>query len=187
MNTAPAVVVPLADGFEEVEAVAIVDVLRRAGEATAFASLGRGAVRGAHGIDVVPDCALDDLGPGPYRAVILPGGMPGSERLRDDARVLRLVTATYDAGGVVAAVCAAPIALAAAGVLRGRRAVCYPGFEDALTAAGTIVHTDRVWCDGRIVTARGAGTALEFALAVVAELRGADAARTLAEKMLVRR
>ena len=181
----PEVVVPLAPGFEEIEAVAIVDVLRRAGLRTAFASLEPGPVEGSHGIVIRSDMALDDVGQGPIRAVVLPGGMPGSARLRDDLRVRRLLVAVHAKGGVVAAVCAAPIALAAAGLLAGRRAVCFPGFETQLTGAD--VREDRVMVDDRVVTGRGAGVAVEFALAVVALLVDEAAAERLGDSMLVRR
>lgn len=178
------VVVPLAPGFEEVEAVAIVDVLRRAGLRTVFAGLAAGPVTGSHGIAVVPDATLDDVLSSAARAVVLPGGMPGAAHLRDDPRVGALLARVHAAGGVVAAVCAAPIALGKAGLLRGRRATCYPGFEGELTGA-TIV-ADRTATDGRVVTGRGPGAALEFALAVVALLKDEATARKLAEQMFVR-
>ena len=183
--TAFEVVVPLAPGFEEIEAVAVVDVLRRAGLRTAFAGLEPGSVEGSHGIGIRPDVSLDDVVPGPLRAVVLPGGMPGSARLRDDLRVRRLLVAVHAQGGVVAAVCAAPIALSAAGLLVGRKAVCFPGFESQLTGAD--VREDRVMVDDRIVTARGAGVAIEFALAVVALLIDESTARRIGASMLVLR
>lgn len=179
------VAVPLAPGFEELEAVAVVDVLRRAGLKTAFASLEAGPVVGSHGVAVVPDVTLDALDASKLRAVVLPGGMPGAARLRDDPRVRRLVAGTARRGGVVAAVCAAPIALAAAGVLSGRSATCYPGFEAELGDAR--VRADRVVTDGDVVTGKGPGAAAEFALAVVARLKGAEAAAKIAAQMFVTR
>jgi protein deglycase len=177
------VVVPLAPGFEETEAVAVIDVLRRAGLRTTIAGLQDGPIEGAHGIRVTPDATLKALDTTGATAVVLPGGMPGATNLRDDPLVRKLLIDVYGRGGVVAAVCAAPIALAAAVLLKGKRATCYPGFEDQLGDARR--ETDRVVVDGRVVTSRGPGTALEFALAVVRLLKSADVATTLGKQMLV--
>jgi protein deglycase len=179
------IVVPLAPGFEETEAVAIIDVLRRAKLKTVVASLTKGPVKGSHDIVVVPDATLDEIDLSSVRAVVLPGGMPGAANLRDDPRVTRLASDVLARGGVAAAVCAAPIALAKAGVLAGRTATTYPGFEDQLGDAKR--SDDRVVVDRRVITGRGPGVALEFALAVVAELKGRAVADEIAEQMLVRR
>src|SRR5262245_17725832 len=116
------VLVPLAEGFEEIEAVVIVDVLRRAGVDVLVAGLSAGSVRGAHGITLATDVALDAVDPARLAMVVLPGGMPGTKNLLRDARVLALVRALESSGRTVAAICAAPTVLAAAGVLEGRRA-----------------------------------------------------------------
>ncbi|MCC6213449.1 MAG: DJ-1/PfpI family protein [Polyangiaceae bacterium] len=172
----------LADGFEEIEAITVIDVLRRAGVAVTTLRLGDNPVRGAHGIAVLADDDLDAAGDGAaFGAVVLPGGMPGSARLRDDERVLRLVRSAASAGRVVAAICAAPIALAAAGVLEGRRATSYPGFE----LPGARRSDERVVVDDRVVTSRGPGTALDFALALVSELVSPAEAAKLRESMQV--
>jgi 4-methyl-5(b-hydroxyethyl)-thiazole monophosphate biosynthesis len=170
----------LAEGFEEIEAVTVIDVLRRASVDVTVAALGSSPVRGSHGITVSADTTLADAQGQAFDALILPGGMPGSQHLKDDPRVLELVRRQASAGKLTAAICAAPIALEAAGVLAGRRATSYPGEE--LPSART--SEERVVEDGPIVTSRGPGTAIDFAVALVARLVGAARAKTVREKML---
>jgi 4-methyl-5(b-hydroxyethyl)-thiazole monophosphate biosynthesis len=183
MSEQPTVVVPILPGFEEIEAVTIIDVLRRAEVRVLVASTAVGPVRGSHDIEVAADTALASVAAGAVDMIALPGGMPGAAALARDAEVQRLVRELAAAGKYTCAVCAAPIALAAAGVHRGKRVTCYPGFEGQL-AGGTLVE-DRVVADGTVVTSRGPGTALEFALALVALLRGETARAELARRMLV--
>ncbi len=171
----------LAEGFEEIEAVTVADVLRRAEVDTRLVGVAGRRVCGAHGIVLEADTVLADA-PGPFDAVVLPGGMPGAAHLRDDPAVRQLVRAQVERGALAAAICAAPMALAAAGVLDGRRATCYPGFEDRL--AGATVADAPVVEDGPVVTSRGPGTALAFALALVARLRGSEVRDALARGML---
>lgn len=176
----------LADGFEEIEAVTIVDVLRRADVRVTTASLRTKTVAGAHGIAIEADGLLEELLSGPsqpavFDALVLPGGMPGSKHLRDDARVMELVRQHAFASRIVAAICAAPIALEAAGVLRGKAATGYPGY--ALESAN--YRDERVVTDGNIITSRGPGTALEFALTLVERLVSVDRAVQLREAMVV--
>ena len=118
-----------------------------------------------------------------WEAVVLPGGLPGATNLRDDERVQDLLRHQNDAGRAVGAICAGPIALANAGVLEGRQATCYPGFEDQLT--GSSPCSDPVVVDGNVFTSRGVGTALPFALALVSRLRDEPTAATLRDRMLV--
>jgi len=162
-------IVPLANGFEEIEAVTIIDVLRRAGVDVTVAGVSELDVVGAHGIRIQADLHLADAARDTYDAVVLPGGLPGATNLRDDPRVLAAVREVVDQGGTAAAICAAPIVLEAAGLLRGRRVTCYPGFGVDLRSAADVVE-DRVVEDGQIVTSRGPGTAMDFALALVARL-----------------
>ncbi len=173
----------LAQGFEETEAVAIVDVLRRAGVEVHTASItGSTAVMGAHGISITADMLIDDLSGCPD-ALVLPGGMPGATNLANDQRVLDLVKKAHAADAVVGAICAAPTVLAAAEILSGVSVTCYPGFEAQL---GDAVPTSaRVQVDGRIVTGRGVGTAIEFALQVVVEMGLAEVAEKLKQGMIV--
>jgi 4-methyl-5(b-hydroxyethyl)-thiazole monophosphate biosynthesis len=172
----------LANGFEEIEAVTIIDVLRRGGVEVKAAALEGDSVLGSHDIRVAADCSIDELDVEGLDAEVLTGGLPGAEKLRDDARVKRLLVAAAAAKKLVCAICAAPIALDAAGVIEGRRATSYPGF--ALEDAEYV--TDRVVEEDHIVTSRGPGTALEFSLALVRRLVGHERATELRQKMLVR-
>jgi 4-methyl-5(b-hydroxyethyl)-thiazole monophosphate biosynthesis len=174
----------LAPGFEEIEAVTIIDVLRRAGIETSVLGVGgKGPVRGSHDITVDADRSLADAESDSWDIVILPGGLPGATNLRDDPRVLALLRRQHESGKRLGAICAAPIALGAAGVLEGRKATSYPGFEKELR--GATPSADRVVKDGNVITSRGPGTALEFALAIVADLEGKAAADKLRSGMLV--
>jgi protein deglycase len=175
----------LADGFEEIEAVTIVDVLRRADVKVTTASLTTKSVIGSHGIAIEADRLLDELlsstPPVTFDLLALPGGLPGSKHLRDDARVMDLVRQQAAASRIVAAICAAPIALEAAGVLRGKFATSYPGNE----LASASYREERVVTDGNIITSRGPGTALEFALTLVEQLVSVDRAKQLRAGMIV--
>jgi 4-methyl-5(b-hydroxyethyl)-thiazole monophosphate biosynthesis len=176
------VIVPLAEGFEEIEAVTIIDVLRRADVNVIVTGHQRGVVRGSHGIAVEVDRTIAEVDPSSVTMVVLPGGMPGAERLARDPDVQGLVRAVA-ARAKVAAICAAPMALAAAGVVAGKTATVYPGFEDRVTGARVV--QDRVVVDGNVVTGRGVGAAIEFSLTLVGILRGATAEAELAKRMLV--
>jgi protein deglycase len=181
--TSKTVCVLLAEGFEELEAITIIDVLRRAELAVTTLGVGGTDVRGAHGIVVKADAPLSSAAGKRWDLVVLPGGMPGASHLRDDKAVQALVKEQHARGGMLGAICAAPIALASAGVLAGRRATSYPGFGDQL--AGAKYSEDAVVVDGNIVTSRGPGTALSFALRLVAELTGASTAASVGQAMLV--
>lgn len=174
---------PLAEGFEEIEAVTIIDVLRRAGVEVRVAGLAPGPVRGSHGITLATDCDLDEVEAASLRMLVLPGGMPGSRHLAQDARVLALVRALEASGRTVAAICAAPTVLAAAGVLAGRQATAYPSVQSQLAGAEVQAQA-RVVRSGPLVTSQGVGTALEFALELVAELAGPARARELGAALL---
>jgi 4-methyl-5(b-hydroxyethyl)-thiazole monophosphate biosynthesis len=179
----PRVVVVLAEGFEEIEAVTPIDVLRRAGVEVVTAGVSGKRVLGSHGIVVEADTTLDALPP--CDAVILPGGMPGSDNLGKSEAVQALVRKTHAAGKHVAAICAAPaLALARSGVLEGKRATCYPGLEKHF-GAGVTRADERVVVDGKVVTSRGPGTALEFSLTLVEQLVSKQKADELRKGMLV--
>lgn len=171
----------LATGFEEMEAVIVIDVLRRASVEVTTAALGELVVEGSHTIPVLADTKLDDLGAATYDVVVLPGGQPGSQRLRDDARVQSLLRQQHAEGRMVAAICAAPSALEAAGLLHGRKATSFPGV--ALPSAE--YSEARVVVDGTLVTSRGPGTTFEFALTLVDLLVSASVAEKLRQGMLV--
>ncbi|MGQ0384276.1 MAG: DJ-1 family glyoxalase III [Gammaproteobacteria bacterium] len=171
------VLVPLAEGFEELEAVTIIDILRRAGIEVVVASLAGSPVTGSHGLRISADTPLAALAEQDFDMVALPGGMPGAEHLRKDARIGELLRRQRQKGRPVAAICAAPMVLQAAGVLEGRRATSYPGFLK--DARNTTVVSDAVVADDGVITSRGPGTALDFALALVAELAGSGARRSI--------
>jgi len=181
----PSVLVPLAPGFEDLEATTIVDILRRANVEVVTAGLQGGLVQGARGMRVQPDAALDDVLNRDFDMIALPGGLPGAEHLKNDARIQMLLKRMAAAGKYTTAICAAPIALAAAGLLDGRRATSYPGFVDKMPLPGTTYLADAVVVDGKVVTSRGPGTAMDFALALV-ELLVGRAIRDQVEAGLVR-
>jgi 4-methyl-5(b-hydroxyethyl)-thiazole monophosphate biosynthesis len=170
----PRVIVPLAPGCEELEAVTIVDLLRRAGIEVVTAGLGEGSVRAAHGTVLVPDAALDEALEADYDMVVLPGGMPGMENLKNDERILALLREMAEQGKYTAAICASPVVLAEAGLLKGKRATGYPGFLDRLGLDDVRLKKDPVVRDGKVITSRGPGTAMEFALELVEILAGKE-------------
>ncbi len=174
----------LIDGFEETEAVTVVDVLRRADVKVDVLGVEKRRVVGSHHIALEADALLADHAGDRYQLVVLPGGMPGAARLRDHDGVQAFLKAHHAAGRLVAAICAAPIALGKAGVLQGKRATCYPGFEEQLTGAD-VQKTTPVVKDGNVITSRAPGTAMAFSLALVDELCGAGTGKKLAAAMLV--
>lgn len=180
----PRILVPLAPGFEEIEAVGILDVLRRAGLEVVAAGLAPGPVEGSHGITLVPDADLASLDLDAFDAVVLPGGMPGTRNLMADERLLGLVRRLARAGRTTAAVCAAPLVLKAAGVVGEAPLTAHPSVRAEL-AGLRVVDGPRVVESGPIVTSQGPGTVLEFALALVARWRGPERAAELGRGMLV--
>ncbi len=175
------VLVPLAEGFEELEAVTIIDMLRRAGIEVVVAALAENPVTGSHGIALSADATLDDVSGQEFDLIALPGGMPGAANLRDDPRIGGIIRRLHEGGRHVAAICAAPMVLAAAGVLEGRRATCFPGFLDR--TADLILVDEPVVVDGRVITSRGPGTALDFALELVAQLLGPGARQQIESQL----
>lgn len=184
MSEADSILVPLAEGFEEIEAVAIIDVLRRAELPVVVAGLTPGPVTGSHGIALQTDCDLDDVDRTRIRAICLPGGMPGTTHLAADERILAWVRELDEKRLVTAAICAAPMVLAEAGVVDGVRVTSHPSVRGKLGAA-SVVDSPRVVRSEHIFTSQGPGTAIEFALSLVRELRGDEVADRLAEAMLV--
>ena len=174
----------LAEGFEETEAVGSLDVLRRGGlKVTTVSISGSLPVTGAHNLAVVADQLFEDTVFSKGRALVLPGGMPGASNL--NAHVgLKNVIKQYDAENkIVAAICAAPLVLGGLGLLQGKKATAYPGFENTLQGA-TVVE-DQVVKDGNIITGKGPGWVFDFALTVVAELKGRKKADEVAAGLLL--
>lgn len=165
----------LADGFEEVEGLTVVDMLRRAGIPIDMVSItGKKEVTGSHHITVTADCLIESLPFEEYSYLILPGGMPGTKNLEACKTLTDQLTYFAENGKHVAAICAAPSVLGHLGILKGKKACCYPSFEKELTGAD--VSFDRAVTDGNVITSRGLGTAIHFASAIIADINGKDAA-----------
>ncbi len=179
------IAVLLKEGFEEVEAIVPIDVLRRLGMDVVIAG-DSGGVPGAHGVMIDTDLLLEDVDVATLSCVLLPGGMPGATNLRDDPAVIELVKAVHFAGGIVAAICAAPIAFAAAGIMGGKRCTGYPMplVKESLADADYTGAPSEI--DGNIVTGKGPGAAFDFALAVATALGAESQTRTLYENMFVK-
>jgi 4-methyl-5(b-hydroxyethyl)-thiazole monophosphate biosynthesis len=167
-----AVLVPLAPGFEELEAVTVIDLLRRAQIEVTVAGLAPGPVKGSRGTVIQPDTTLDAALQREYDMVVLPGGQPGANHLEADPRILDLLRYMAAQHKFTAAICAAPKVLAAAGVLEGKRATSYPGALDSAKFPRVRLDNLAVVTDGRVVTSRGPGTAMDFALELIGLLAG---------------
>jgi protein deglycase len=165
-------VVPMAAGFEEIEFSSIVDILRRAEVEILTAGLKDGLIEGAHGVRARADMSLDQVEADNFDAIIIPGGSPGFINLSQDERVLNLLREMDKAGKYIAAICGGPSVLARAGVFRGRKATIYPGMEGMLEGAESV--DSRVVVDGKLITSKGPGTAMDFALKLVEILEGKD-------------
>ncbi|HET9234209.1 MAG TPA: DJ-1 family glyoxalase III [Candidatus Eisenbacteria bacterium] len=179
----PRVLVPLAQGCEELEAVTVIDILRRAGVEVVTVGLTPGPVRASRGVVILPDSILDAVLAESFDMIVLPGGKEGAERLGADTRIRDLLRRMAAEGRYVAAICAAPAVLAKAGLLDGRRATAFPGILDRVTELTS--SAEAVVRDGTIVTSRGPGTALDFALELVRLLQG-DAVKAAVEAPLQR-
>ncbi len=175
----------LAEGFEEVEAIGPVDVLRRAGVRVTLAGVNSLIVKSSRNIRIQVDALLKDIQDIPD-AVILPGGLPGATNLAKSEEVAKLVKKVNVAGKLVAAICAAPaVVLAPLGILNGKKATCYPGCESDFSSK-TVHSQERVVKDGNVITSQGPGSALEFALEIVRELLGSEMADLVRDKMLIK-
>lgn len=167
----------LANGFEEIEALCPLDLLRRAGVEVTTVGIGGEMIMGSHGITVAADIPEGMFADSAPDMIILPGGMPGSKNLDESRVVDAALKAAARRGSLIAAICAAPMVLGHRGLLAGKEAICYPGFEKELT--GAKISGKRVVRDDNIITAAGMGVALEFGLELVAALRGRDTAEQL--------
>jgi 4-methyl-5(b-hydroxyethyl)-thiazole monophosphate biosynthesis len=167
------IIVPLAEGFEEIEAICVIDILRRADVDVVTAGLKEGLVEGSHKIKVLPDTTLEKIDYRDFDGLVLPGGAPGFINLGNDERILNMAREMDRAGKIVAAICAAPSVLIKAGVLQGRRATVSPSGK-AQVEACAYFSEERVVVDGNLITSRSPGTALEFALKLVEVLVGKE-------------
>lgn len=171
----------LAEGFEEVEALAPVDLLRRAGAQLRTVGVGGRRIKGSHGIEVAADLEESEVSPDDMELIILPGGMPGTKNLEASRTVRMCLETCARRGRRIAAICAAPSILGHLGLLKGHRAVCFPGYENELGADE--VPMDPVCVSGTIITARGAGVAVEFGLKIIEELFGAEKSLEIRKKI----
>ena len=175
----------LATGFEEMEALAPVDVLRRAGIETETVGVGAQRVVGAHGIPVFADTTADRINAAAAEMIVLPGGMPGTLNLQADSHVQAAIDAAVKNNRFVAAICAAPMILGENGLLEGKRATIYPGMEEHLV--GAFPMKNRVVVDGNLITSRGAGTAMDFAAELAAILAGKEKAEEVMQSVVMGR
>ena len=178
------ILVPIANGSEEIEAVCIIDTLRRAEAEVTVASVGALSVAASRGVKIVADALIADCADETYDCIVLPGGMPGAEHLRDSAPLIAKLKEQKAAGRLYAAICASPaVVLKHHGLLDGVRATCYPAFRDRLDPA--YASNDRVVVDGHCITSQGPATAIDFALKLVEVLFGPDKAKEVGQAMLV--
>ena len=183
----PKAVIFFAQGLEECEGLLCVDILRRAGvEVTIAAVGGQKTVTSARKVNVVADALAEELDYAAFDACILPGGLPGVDHLKADATVRKVCTGYAAQGKVVAAICAAPTALAAFGVLQGKKATVYPGMDAPLAAAGAAYTGLPLTIDGNIVTGEALGAAIPFGLALAHLLAGAEAASHVKDAIVYR-
>jgi 4-methyl-5(b-hydroxyethyl)-thiazole monophosphate biosynthesis len=178
------ILIPLAEGFEEIEAVTNIDVLRRAGLDVITAGIGSKNIEGDHGIKVEADTVISEIDTADLDAVVLPGGMPGAANLRDSNELRNIIKKLNEENKLCAAVCAAPIVLEAAGILDGKKATSYPGFDKDMPSCN--YQEDRVVIDGNLITGRGPGVAMEFVMTIVEYLLDEETKEELQKSMLVK-
>lgn len=173
----------LAEGFEEIEAITVIDVLRRAKADIKAVSVSENlAVTGAHKITVMADALYEEMDYSDIDMLILPGGMPGTTNLASHRRLMQSISQHAKNGKLICAICAAPSILGELGILKGKSAVCYPGFEASLQGAD--VKYDSVIHDGNVITARGPGVSIQFALKLVEVLKGPELSEKLKNDMM---
>ncbi len=177
------ILVPLAPGFEEIEAVTVVDILRRAGADVAVAGLVDGQVEGRSGIKVMPDTTMDSVSGLDFDMIVLPGGAVGAENLENDEKVKKMVRELYGRGKTVAAICAGPKVLSAAGVTDGRAVTAHPSVAAEIKG---LLTGGRVVVDKNLITGKGPGTAMEFAFKLVEALFGPEKAKEVNETVFAR-
>ena len=166
------VLVPLAQGCEAQEAITITDLLVRAGVDVTTAGLDDKPVTASRGTTIIPDTSIDAVLDQQFDLIVLPGGLPGADHLRDNEHIQTLLKKQAEQGGYIGAICAAPKALAAAGLLEGKKATAYPGVLEALSNEHINVKDSAIEIDGNIVTSRGPGTAMDFTLTLIELLEG---------------
>ena len=180
------VLIPLAPGFEEIEAITVIDILRRAGVTVVVAGLQPGPIEAARRTRHLPDCTLDEVRAEDFDLVVLPGGQPGATHLCQDPRLRAILQTLHAQHRRLAAICAAPTVLAAAGLLTDRTVTCHPSVRSVVGAAARALSDERVVVDGPVVTSQAAGTAMEFAFRLVELLCGPAIAAEVNRSVLAR-
>ena len=176
------IIVLLADGFEEIEALTPIDILRRAGLDVKSVGINGKVVVGSHGISTIADLSPEEVKLDEVSLAVFPGGMPGSLALDGSPFTDKVISALQKSGGKLAALCAAPLVFGRRGLLVGKNAICYPGFEKELT--GAIISENPVVTDGNITTAKGMGVALEFSLELIRVILGEDKASEISNAVM---
>ena len=179
------VYIVIGEGFEEIEALAPCDILRRGGVDTALAGIGGKYIKGGHGITVEADCLVEDIDLNDAEMVVFPGGSAGVVSIGESETAMKKMLEMYESGKPVAAICAAPALLGKLGILSGREAVCYPGLEDRLDGA-VALPDESVVVSGSVITSKAAGTAVDFGLKLLEVLRGSEAERAVRESICYR-
>jgi len=178
------IAVHLAEGFEEIEAISIIDVLRRAGlEVIVVSVVNDLKVTGSHRIQVVADQLFDDVNYDLVDMIVLPGGMPGTTNLNNNTGFKKQIEDFNKKGKFLGAICAAPLVFGELGILKGKKVTCYPGFEDYLHGAEITGASTEI--DGNIITGKSAGVAIQFAINIVEMLLGPEPAKQLVEKIII--
>ena len=180
------VLVPLAPGFEEIEAITVIDILRRAGVEVVVAGTQPGPIEASRKTKHLPDCTLDEVRAEDFDMLILPGGQPGTNNLRQDPRIKRIIETLAAQNRYLTAICAAPTVLSAYGVLKGRTATSHPSVRAEVAQASARISDDRVVVDGPVITSQSAGTAMEFAFKLVEILCGPEKAAEVNRGVLAR-
>jgi 4-methyl-5(b-hydroxyethyl)-thiazole monophosphate biosynthesis len=178
------VLVPIAEGCEELEAVTIIDLLRRANIDVITAGLISGPVTCSRNTVLLPDTNVDEVIDSEFDMIVLPGGLPGSDHLNNDPRIHSLLKRAANNGKYTAAICAAPKVLASIGLLDGKKATSYPGALNVDALPTTEITSEAVSLDGKVITSRGPGTAMDFALQLIEILEGPDARKAVEEPLL---
>lgn len=178
-------VIFLANGFEDIEALATVDILRRGGVEVTIAGVTDEIVTSSHNLKVVTDKKIDEIKAEDFDAVICPGGMPGASNLRDNQQVLEIVQKAYNSGKVVAAICAAPMVFERAEILKGKDFTMYPGMEN-YAPSGKYNSSKLVVKDGSVITGAGPAATFEYAFEILANLQGREIANQVAQGMLLK-
>lgn len=180
------VLVPLAPGFEEIEAITVIDILRRAGIEVVVAGLQAGLIEASRRTKHLPDCTLDDVRVEDFDMIVLSGGQPGATNLRADPRIRKIIKTLKAKNRYTAAICAAPTVLSALGVLKERTATSHPTVREEVAKAAARISNERVVVDGSVITSQSAGTAMEFAFKLVELLCGKEKVAEVNQSVLAK-